>query len=213
VRRYQRRIAQLTGALIGMTAGWLLPALAFAEEAAEGGHSGSESSGGGLSLLLPNMLEFIPMLVSFLLLYLLLKKFGWKPILGIMEQRVETIKHNLDAAEESKAETARLLEEQRALLNEARTQASQILNEARSAAEANRVEIEAQAARQAELVLARARETIEHEKEQAMLELRQSVADLTVNLAGRLIGNDLNETEHRRIIEYYVTQAGNFDAN
>jgi F-type H+-transporting ATPase subunit b len=212
VKRYQKRIAQLVCALVGVTAtSCFLPVLAFAEEhAAEASH---DSGGGGLSLLLPNALEFIPMLISFLFLFIVLSKLAWPMIIGMLNNRVETIKGNMDAAEESRVETARLLEEQRVLLNEARTQASQILNEARVTAEANRVEIEAQAARQAEIVLARARETIENEKNQAMLELRQSVADLTVTLAGRLIGNDLNEMEHRRIIEYYVTQAGNLDAN
>ncbi|MCL2137244.1 MAG: F0F1 ATP synthase subunit B [Coriobacteriia bacterium] len=210
MKRYQRRIMQLLASLTGLIiVSVVVPVIAYAETAEEA----HESSGGGLSLLLPNLGELIPMLVGFVILLFVLVKFGWPTIIGTMEKRVETIREDIEAAEASKQESAQLLEEQKALLNEARVQASTILNEARAAAEANRVAIEEQAARQAEIVLSRARDTIEQEKNQAMLELRNSLADLTVALAGRLIGHDLDENEHRRIIEYYVTQAGNIDVD
>jgi len=186
----------------------VVPVMAFAEEAHDAGH---ESSGAGISLLMPNMGEFIPMLICFAILFAILAKFGWPTIINTLESRVERIKGDLDAAEESRVETAKLLEEQRKLLDEARSEATKIINDARIAAEANRRETEAEAARQAELILARAHETIEQEKNQAMLELRSSLADLTVTLAGRLIGNDLDDQTHRKIIEYYVTQAGDLD--
>lgn len=209
MKRYQRRIARLLATLTGtIVFSLILPSLAFAEETAEAGH---ESGGVGPSLLLPNMGEFIPMLVCFIILMLVLAKFGWPTIIGTLEGRVERIRNDLESAEESRTETAKLLEEQRTLLNEARSEATQIINDARAAAEANRLETEAQASRQAEALLARARETIEHDKNQAMLELRSSLADLTVTLAGRLIGNDLDDSEHRKIIEYYVEQAGELD--
>ena len=55
--------------------------------------------------------------------------------------------------------------------------------------------------------------TIEAEKKAAISELQGSVADLSVSVASRLIGEDLNDAEHRKIIERYVNEAGSFNAN
>jgi len=59
----------------------------------------------------------------------------------------------------------------------------------------------------------KARLVIAAEQQQALADLRESVADLTINLAGQLIGHDLDDAEHRQIIERYVAQAGSFNDN
>lgn len=211
MRHYRRRTERsLTLLVCAFTLFVAWPALAFAEEHAEEAH---EAGGGGIDLLMPDLGEFIPMLIGFAILMFALVKFAWPIILDTLERRVETIRGDLEQAEASRLETAQLLEEQRALLAEARAQAAKIVADGKAAAEAARAEIEAQAAEQAEAMLANARSVIEHEKNQAMLELRTSVADISVALAGRLIGSDLNEQEHRQIIEHYVAQAGSFDGN
>ena len=53
----------------------------------------------------------------------------------------------------------------------------------------------------------------EAEKKAAVAELQGSIADLSVDVASRLVGHDLNDDEHRKIIEHYVTEAGSFNAN
>ena len=57
------------------------------------------------------------------------------------------------------------------------------------------------------------RDAIEADKKAAIAELQGSVADLSVAVASRLIGEDLNDDEHRKIIERYVNEAGSFNAN
>ena len=52
----------------------------------------------------------------------------------------------------------------------------------------------------------------EAEKKAAVAELQGSIADLSVDVASRLVGHDLNDDEHRKIIEHYVTEAGSFNA-
>jgi F-type H+-transporting ATPase subunit b len=157
--------------------------------------------------------EFIPMLICFAILAFVLIKVAWPTILDMLDKRVNTIKDNLAAAEASRLETAEILEQERLELTAARNQASQIIAEARLAAEATKAEIEAQAAAQAEAMLTRARMVIEAEKAQAISELKESVADLTLALTRRLISSDFDEAEHRRIIEGYVAQAGSFYDN
>jgi F-type H+-transporting ATPase subunit b len=181
------------------------PVLAFASEAAE------ESAGS--NPLIPNMGEFIPMLVGFILLWVLLAKFGWPTITGMLDKRVNTIKESLEKAEAAKIESERLLEEQKAGLDEARHQAAEIIAQAKASAEVLKSEITAQAQEQAEAMLARATAAIETEKKTAIAQLQGSMADLSVSVAGRLIGQDLSDEEHRRIIERYLAEAGSFNAN
>ena len=91
-------LAALAGA--GMT--FAFPALAFAAE---------EESSGGLSAILPDMAEFIPMLVIFILLWIVLAKFGWPKFEAMLEKREMTIKDSLEKSEQARVESERVLEE------------------------------------------------------------------------------------------------------
>jgi len=210
VRHFLKRTTRFLTFIVGIIAVFCLTAM---PALAEGAEHAEESANNPIELLLPNLGEFVPMLIGFIILVLALAKFGWPNILAMLEKRVETVKNDLAAAEASRLETAELLEKQRADMAEARNEAAQIVAAARAAAEANKAEIEAQATAQAEAMLSRARMVIEAEKNQAMSELRESVADLTLALAGRLIGHDLDDDEHRQIIASYVAQAGSFYDN
>jgi F-type H+-transporting ATPase subunit b len=181
------------------------PTLAFAAEEGE--------SKVGLGLLIPELTEFIPMLIGFIVLWIVLAKFAWKPFIGMIDKRTATIKDSLEKSEQARIESVELMEQQKAQLDAARQQAAQIIADAKSAAEMTRKDIETRAAEEAEGILSRARATIESEKQAALAELRTSVADLSVSVAGRLIGDDLGDAEHRRIVERYVLEAGSFNAN
>ncbi len=183
-----------------------LPTVAFASEGAEGGSS-------GLALLLPNPGEFIPMLVGFIIIWVVLAKFGWPMITGMLDKRVTTIKDSLEKAEQAKIESERLLEEQKAQLDSSRKQAADIIAQAKASGEAVKAEITTQAQEQAEAMIVKATAAIEAEKKAAIAELQSSVADLSVSVAGRLIGQDLSDAEHRKIIERYLAEAGSLNAN
>jgi F-type H+-transporting ATPase subunit b len=196
----------LAGATLAGSLFAICPALAFAAEPAE-------NEADPLSLLLPNPGEFIPMLVGFIVLWVLLAKFGWPAITGMLDKRVNTIKESLEQAENAKIESERLLAEHKAQLEEAKKQAAEIIASAKTAAESLRSEITAKAAEEAQAQLAKATETIEAEKKAALAELQGSVASLTVAVAGRVIGTSLDDSEHRAIVERYLAQAGSFDVN
>jgi F-type H+-transporting ATPase subunit b len=192
------------------------PVLAFASDAAEGAADvaveGAEASG-GLGPLAPNMGEFLPMLVAFILLWLILAKFAWPTIIGMLDKRVTTISDSLERAETVRIESERFLEEQRAQLEEAKKQAAQIIADARTTGEAMRAEMAAQAEEDTRLLVAKANAAIEAEKKIAIAQLQSSVADLTVSVAGRLIGQDLSDADHRRLIERYLAEAGSLNVN
>lgn len=183
-----------------------MPALAFASEEGEEGAL-------GVGLLIPKMGEFIPMLVGFIILWAILAKFGWPAFIGMIDKRAAKIKDDLESAEESKVEGARLLEEQRAELANARKEAAEIIASAKQTAEGVKEEITAGAQAEAENMIAKARVAIEAEKKAAIAELQASAADLTVSVTKRVIGTDISDAEHRSIIERYIAEAGSFNEN
>jgi F-type H+-transporting ATPase subunit b len=191
---------------------FLLPALAFASDGAAGAEAVEESAS-GFDLLLPKLGEWIPMLLAFLILWFVLAKFGWPAFMGMIDKRTATIKDSLERAETAKIESERLLEENRLQLEEAKKQAAQIIADAKTTGDTVRAEMMAQAQEDARLLVEKARDVIETEKRAAIAQLQSSVADLSVSVAGRLIGQDLSDADHRRLIEHYLTEAGSLNAN
>ncbi len=177
------------------------PTLAFASEKE------------GIAVLIPDMNEFIPMLVAFILVLIILAKFGWPVVDNIITKRESTIKEALKKSEEAQIESERVLAEYREQLAEAKAQSAQIVADARATGEAVKADITAKAQAEAAEMIAKAKTAIEAEKKQAIAELQASIADTSVDVAARLIGEDLTEGEHRSIIERYVREAGSFNAN
>ncbi len=175
------------------------PVCAFADESA------------GISAILPQMEEFLPMLVAFIILWIVLAKFGWPLFEGMLNKREETIKNSLEKSEEARQESERLLAEYREQLEGAKTQAQQILNNAKLSGDALEKEITAKAQAEADAIIDKARAAIEQEKENAIKELQASMADTSIAVASRLIGEDFSDEEHRKLIERYVKEAGSLN--
>jgi len=184
------------------------PALVFASEEAE-----VEGGSPGVGLLFPGLGEWIPMLIGFIILWFILAKFAWPAFIGMIDKRAAIIKESLEGAETAKIESERLLNENRALLDDAKKQAAQIIADAKLTGDAVRGEIMEQAQEDARLLIEKANVAIEAEKKAAIAQLQSSVADISVAVAGRLIGQDLSDSDHRRLIEHYLTEAGTLDAN
>ncbi len=166
-----------------------------------------------MELLIPKMTELIPALVSFLIILLIAMKFVWPPITNMLDERAVNIRESLERAEAARVEAERLLEEYRHTMAEARKEAGTILQQAKQAAETTRSEASAKAVIEYDALLVKAREAIEGEKRAAIAELQQSVADISVAVAGRLIGSELSKDDHLKVIEKYVSEAGSLNAN
>lgn len=175
------------------------PVCAFADE------------GAGINAILPQMEEFIPMLVAFIILWIVLAKFGWPLFEGMLNKREETIKNSLEKSEEARQESERLLAEYREQLEGAKTQAQQILNNAKLTGDVLEKEITAKAQAEADAIVDKARAQIEQEKENAIKELQATMADTSIAVASRLIGEDFSDDEHRKLIERYVKEAGSLN--
>ena len=179
------------------------PALAFAEM--------EEKT--GVAVIMPDMHETIPMLIAFIILVIILWKFGWPMFEAMLEKREKTIAEALQKSEEARIESERVLAEYQTQLADAKAQAAKIVADAKETGEAVRADITKQAQEESAAMIEKARAAIEAEKQTAMNDLRNSVADLSVDVASRLVANDLNDDEHRKIIERYLNEAGSFHAN
>ncbi len=192
------------GAAAGITTLGLVPTVAFAD---------TVDVPTGVNAILPQMDEFIPMVLAFIVLWIVLAKFGWPLFNGMLEKRANTIKENLEQAEQNREESERVLAEYKSELAEAKSTASQIVADAKAAGEAAKADITAQAQKEAADMIDKARVAIEAEKKAAISDLQGSIADTSIAVASKLIANDLSDDEHRALIEKYVAEAGSFNAN
>lgn len=103
------------------------PTLAFASEEKE-----------GIAVLIPDMNEFIPMLVAFIIILIVLAKFGWPVVDNIITKRESTIKEALKKSEEAQAEAERTLAEYKRQLEEAKAQSAKIIADAKATARLSR---------------------------------------------------------------------------
>jgi F-type H+-transporting ATPase subunit b len=138
----------------------------------------------------------------------LLKKVAFPPILKGMKKREETIKQQLEEAQKTKKEAENLLEDYRRQLAEARSEAQKIINEGKSLGENMRKEIVQKAQAESNQIVKRAQEEIELQKQKAILELQEKIADLSIMAASKIINKSLNTEDNRRLVEEYVSKVG-----
>lgn len=143
--------------------------------------------------------------VIVLILIFLLKKFAWKPILDSVAEREEGIQSALDQAEEAKKALADLQASNEELLKEARLERETMLKEARETRDNLVNGAAAEAKAEAEKILTNAQHAIEAEKQKAMVDIKNQVANLSVEVAGKILKDSLSSAESQKALaEKYV---------
>ena len=133
--------------------------------------------------------------VSFAILYFVLSKFAWKPILGAVNEREKSIKEALSAAEKAKEEMANLKADNEKILNEAKLQRESLLKEAREIKSKIIADAENEATEKANKLIESAKNAIQTEKSVAMKELKNTVVDLSLDIAEKLLSKELDNKE------------------
>ena len=133
--------------------------------------------------------------VSFAILYFILAKFAWKPILGAVNEREKSIKDALSAAEKAKEEMVNLKADNEKILNEAKLQRESLLKEAREIKSKIIAAAESEATENANKLVETAKIAIENEKSAAMKEMQNTVVDLSLNIAEKLLSKELDNKE------------------
>lgn len=143
--------------------------------------------------------------IVFLVLVWLLQKFAWKPILNAVNDREQSITKALDAAEEAKKELEQLQSSNEELLREAREERDRMLKEAREVKDQILSEAKGKAKEEADFIVKQARESIASEKSKALMELKNQVAEMSIEIAGKILRENLtsDESQHK-LAEKYV---------
>ena len=174
------------------------PSLLFAQHESEGG-GGLYDINTGLSIWT---------LIVFVSLLFILKKYAWGPIVDAVDGREKGIQSAIDSAAELNAEAAKLLEEHREQMADARRQASEILAEAKVAGERVRKELEEKARAEAQGIVERALAEIERERDGALETLRRESIDLALAAASQLMQESFDKETDRQLIERYLNDLG-----
>lgn len=152
--------------------------------------------------------DVLATVLIFAILMLLLKKFAWGPLMGIMQQREELVSSEIDAAEKARKESAQLLEEQKALLKEAQTEAQKIVESAKKQGELQKEEIVSAARAEATRLKDSAVREIETEKEKAIAAVRDEVVSLSVLAASKVLEKEISEADNSALIKETIAKAG-----
>ena len=147
-------------------------------------------------------------LISFFILLILLKKVAYPQILKAMKNREDTIRHQLEEAQKTRKEAETLLEDYKRQLAEARSEAQKVINEGKELGEHMRKEVIQKAQEDSNQIVKRAQEEIELQKQKALLELQEKIADLSIMAASKVINKTLNPEDHRRLVEEYISKVG-----
>ena len=149
---------------------------------------------------------FLSQVISFLLVALLLKRFAYKPILGVLEERRQRIAEGLLNADKIKQQLAEAEERYQEILTKGNNEAQKMIDEARASAGiiAERKQQEAIVA--AEQILAKAREASALEHERTMAELKRQLGHLVVDTTAKVTGKVLTPEDQRRLQEEAARQ-------
>ena len=163
--------------------------------------------------IMPIPQELIVGLVAFALLCVVLMKFVFPRMEATFAARVEAIEGGIRKAEEAQAEAHSLLEQYRAQLAEARTEAARIRDEAHADAVGIRDDILAKAREESDRIIAAGKEQLQAERQSIVRELRADLGQHAVDLAGKIVGEALADEARRsgtveRFLDEMDSQAG-----
>lgn len=152
--------------------------------------------------------SFLTQIGAFAILFLLLKKYAFGPLLGIMQKRQEHIENELTTAEKRRLEVEQLLEEQKETLQKSRIEAHDIIERAKASSVKQAAEILESSKNEAARIKEQALQEIQLEKEKAVAELREQAGSLSVLLASKIIEKELDVKTQSKLIDDMMKEVG-----
>ncbi|WP_333609608.1 F0F1 ATP synthase subunit B [Arsukibacterium sp.] len=160
-----------------------------------------------MELLTPGTGLIIWQTFVFLLLVLLLARFAWKPILGSLKEREESIKKALETAEQARAEMARIQADNEKIFKEAREERDRLLKEAREASSRLKDDAQADAKKAADKIIDDARAAIQVEKQAALKDVRIQVAMFSLQIAEQLMKKNLSSDKaQKELVDGFIKE-------
>lgn len=156
-----------------------------------------------MDLLQPALGLFFISLLIFIIVFLILKKFAWKPILSTLKEREDSITDSIATAERVKEEMAQMKAEHEHVLAEAKAERSMILKEAKEAKDKIISEAKATAQAEAKKIIQDASVAIENQKMAALTDVKNQVGNLVIEVAEKILRKELSDKQNQ---EAYIKQ-------
>jgi F-type H+-transporting ATPase subunit b len=149
---------------------------------------------------------FVWSVITFLILVGLLYRFAFNPLMRMQKARQAEIHQSIVDAESLRDEAQQLLADYKQQLAQARQEADSIVERARKAGESSKAELQEEARVQAEATLAKARQQIERDTNQALQRIREEAADLTITATAKVARSSLSEEDQLRLIKEAINE-------
>ena len=160
-----------------------------------------------------NLFWVIVAAANFIVFLLVIWVIFFKPVSGLLEERRARIEQGLRDADAARQERENASTERLSVLAKARQEAEDILTRAQRVADESRERDMAETRAQLEQLRQRATADIETEKERALADVRNQVAELSLAIAGRVVGETMNDARERRLVDEFLSQVGTADAD
>lgn len=166
----------------------------------------AETGSSNVTLVLPEINELIAGVVAFAIVFFFVWKRALPAIDRTLEKRQQAVRGQYQEAEKAKTEAESLAGDYRRQIDENKARQNEIIEEARQQGETLKAEIVARANSEAESIVAKAREEATGERVRAMAEARRDVANLSIDLAEKVVGQSLDRKAQLGLVERYLDE-------
>lgn len=155
--------------------------------------------------------DLLFILVSFIILMILVGKYAWKPVAKMMEKRRLKVTNDLDKASELQKKARYLAQKKEIELRNSNLEAKKIIADAKSIGESKREEIIHKTQDEVKNLKEIAQNDIKQMNIDALNNAKNEIANLSINIASRLIDKDLSLEDHKKLIDEYIQKLGDLD--
>lgn len=152
--------------------------------------------------------QFFFIILNILILYLILRKFLFRPVTEYMENRANHIRKEIDEAKSARKNAEDLLKDYQKKLRSAHEKADEILHTMRERANHEYESIIAQARQDAEQMIYHARRSIEQERQEMVREMRNEITNLAFSVASKIMQNNMNTEKNRELVNRILDEEG-----
>jgi F-type H+-transporting ATPase subunit b len=162
---------------------------------------------GGFASLGVNLPLLVVFIINFIVLFVLLRLFLYKPVMKMLDERAKRTKEGMELAEATKKEYEQSKVEVQKQIEKGRQEAQAIIAQALQTGERLKEESREEASKQAETIVDRTRAELESEREKILQDLRREFVDISIAAAEKVIKETLDKEKHRKLIEETLQQS------
>jgi len=162
---------------------------------------------GGFASLGINLPLLVVFIINFIVLFVLLRLFLYKPVLKMLDERAKRTKEGMELAEATKREYEQAKGEVQKQIEKGRQEAQAIIAQAIQTGERLREESRQEATKQAQVIVDRTRVELETERDKIINEMRREFVDISIAAAEKVIKETLDKEKHRKLIEETLQQS------